>query len=48
VTERELGAAFGVGWRIESLVPDRFDINPGLGTPTAEAWLIDVVALAGQ
>jgi SAM-dependent methyltransferase len=48
VTEGELRAPFGVGWRIESLVADRFDINPGLGTPTAEAWLIDVIALAGQ
>ena len=33
---------FGSGWRIESLAPDRFDINPGLGTPTAEAWLADI------
>ena len=46
VTERELRAAFGAGWRIESLDPDRFDLNPGLGAPTAEAWLIDVVRLA--
>ncbi|MGO9971868.1 MAG: class I SAM-dependent methyltransferase, partial [Solirubrobacteraceae bacterium] len=45
VTEDELRAAFGSGWRIESLAPDRFDINPGLGTPTAEAWLADVVRL---
>ncbi len=45
VTEDELGAAFGSGWRIDSLAPDRFDINPGLGTPTAEAWLADVVRL---
>lgn len=46
VTEDELRAAFDSGWRIESLDPDRFDINPGLGTPTAEAWLADVVARA--
>jgi SAM-dependent methyltransferase len=46
VTEGELRAAFGSGWRVESLTPDRFDINPGLGTPTAEAWLADVVRLA--
>jgi SAM-dependent methyltransferase len=31
VTESELRAAFGSGWRIGSLVPDLFDINPGLG-----------------
>jgi SAM-dependent methyltransferase len=45
ITEGELRAAFGSGWRIESLVPDRFDINPGLGTSTAEAWLADIVRL---
>jgi cyclopropane fatty-acyl-phospholipid synthase-like methyltransferase len=46
VTEGELRAGFSSGWRIESLDPDRFDINPGLGTSTAEAWLADVVRLA--
>jgi SAM-dependent methyltransferase len=46
VTEDELRAAFDSCWRIESLAPDSFDINPGLGTPTAEAWLADVVRLA--
>ena len=46
VTEGELRAAFGSGWRIDSLAPDRFDINPGLGGTTAESWLTDVVRLA--
>ncbi len=46
VTEGELRAAFGSGWRIDSLTPDRFDINPGLGSPTAEAWLADIFRLA--
>ncbi len=46
VTQGELHATFGSGWRIVSLAPDRFNINPGLGTPTAEAWLTDVVRLA--
>ena len=46
VTEGELRAAFGSGWRIDSLTPDRFDINPGLGTATAEAWLADILRLA--
>lgn len=46
VTQSELLVAFDSGWRIESLAPDRFDINPGLGTPTAEAWLTDIVRLA--
>jgi SAM-dependent methyltransferase len=46
VTEVELRAAFDSGWRIESLSPERFDINPGFGTPTAEAWLADILRLA--
>jgi SAM-dependent methyltransferase len=46
VTEAELRVAFGSGWRIDSLTPDRFDINPGLGILSAEAWLADVVRLA--
>jgi hypothetical protein len=46
VTEGELRAAFGCDWRIDSFTPDLFDINPGLGPPTAEAWLADVVRLA--
>jgi SAM-dependent methyltransferase len=45
VTEAELRAAFGSGWRIDSLRPDRFDINPVFGSPTAEAWLADVAWL---
>jgi SAM-dependent methyltransferase len=45
VTEGELRAAFDSGWRIDSLTPDRFEINPGLGTSTAEAWLVDFLRL---
>jgi hypothetical protein len=48
VAEVELHAAFDSGWRIESLTPDRFDINPGFGSPTAEAWLADIVRLASR
>ena len=48
VTEGELRAAFGIGWRIDSLAPDHFAINPGLGTPIAEAWLADIVRLAPE
>lgn len=43
VSETDLRATFGRGWRIASLAPDRFEINPGLGAPAAEAWLADVV-----
>jgi SAM-dependent methyltransferase len=46
VTESELRAAFGSGWRFDSLTPDRFDINPVLGSTTANAWLADIVRLA--
>ena len=45
VTEGELRAAFRDGWQIDSLAADRFDLNPGLGTPTAESWLLDAVRM---
>lgn len=45
VGQDELREAFASGWRIDALVPHRFHINPGLGTPTAEAWLADIVRL---
>jgi SAM-dependent methyltransferase len=48
VAEGELRATFGVDWRIDSLVPDRFEINAGLGTTTAEAWLLDVTRMPSQ
>ena len=43
VSEAELRASFGSGWRMDSLARDHFDINPGMGALTAEAWLADVV-----
>lgn len=43
VTEGELVAAFGSERRIDSLAPDRFEINLGPDTPNAEAWLADIV-----
>jgi SAM-dependent methyltransferase len=48
VSEDELRAAFGSGWRFDSLAADRFDINPGLGTPVAEAWLADIVRMPAR
>lgn len=48
VTEEELRGAFGSGWRIDSLTSERFDINPGLDTPTAEAWLADIIRLPAR
>lgn len=43
VTEGELRRAFATGWRIESLDRAAFEINPGLGTLTADAWLLDAL-----
>ena len=48
ITAGELSAAFASGWHIDSLAPDRFDLNPGLGPLTAEAWIADIVRLAPQ
>lgn len=45
VSEGELREAFRSGWRIDSLSRDRFDLNPGLGTPDAQAWLADIVQI---
>jgi 2-polyprenyl-3-methyl-5-hydroxy-6-metoxy-1,4-benzoquinol methylase len=39
VRREELAGAFGGGWRVLSIEPDEFSINPGLGTPSAKAWL---------
>jgi SAM-dependent methyltransferase len=43
ISEGELRVAFDSGWRIDSLVPDHFDINSGLDTSTVKAWLADVI-----
>jgi SAM-dependent methyltransferase len=45
VTEGELRATFAAGWRIDSLTRDLFEVNPAVGTASAEAWLADVVRL---
>jgi SAM-dependent methyltransferase len=39
VSPDELVAAFGDGWTIGSIAAETFEVNPGLGTPTAQAWL---------
>ncbi|HEY1761500.1 MAG TPA: class I SAM-dependent methyltransferase [Acidimicrobiales bacterium] len=43
ISEGELRDAFASEWVIDSLAPDRFNLNPGLDIPTAEAWLADIV-----
>lgn len=45
ISDGEMRTAFGSGWRIDSLAADGFDINLGLGSTTAEAWLADVVRM---
>jgi SAM-dependent methyltransferase len=39
VSQDELRAAFRRGWKVASITADTFEINPGLGTLRAEAWL---------
>ncbi|MGH8981012.1 MAG: class I SAM-dependent methyltransferase [Acidimicrobiales bacterium] len=45
VTEAALRTAFSSGWRVESLVRDRFELAPGFGAAAAQAWLADIVRL---
>lgn len=42
VRQDELTTAFGDGWTITDIAAATFDINPGLGTATAEAWLATI------
>ena len=42
VRRDELVAAFSDGWAVTSIAADEFVINPGLGTPTAQAWLATI------
>jgi cyclopropane fatty-acyl-phospholipid synthase-like methyltransferase len=42
VTQDELRAAFSDGWSLSSIEADTFEINPGLPTPTVQAWLATI------
>lgn len=42
VRQDELRAAFSDGWEVTSIEADAFEINPGLPTPVAQAWLADI------
>jgi len=42
VRQEELRAAFSDGWAVTSIVAEAFEVNPGLGTPTAQAWLATI------
>jgi SAM-dependent methyltransferase len=42
VSQEELRAAFSDGWAVTAIVAEAFVVNPGLGTPTAQAWLATI------
>ena len=42
VSQEELRAAFSDGRAVTSIVAEAFEVNPGLGTPTAQAWLATI------
>jgi len=42
VRQEELRAAFSEGWDVTAIVADAFELNPGLGTPAAQAWLATI------
>ena len=42
VRQEELRAAFSDGWAVTTIVADAFEVNPGLGTPAAQAWLATI------
>ena len=42
VRQEELRAAFSDGWAVASIAAEAFEVNPGLGTPTAQAWLATI------
>ncbi|HXW46126.1 MAG TPA: class I SAM-dependent methyltransferase [Streptosporangiaceae bacterium] len=39
VRQEDLRSAFSDGWAVDSITAQEFDLNPGLSTPTAQAWL---------
>ncbi len=42
VRRDELTTAFGDGWTVTDIAADTFDIGPGLGSTTAQAWLATI------
>ena len=42
VSRDELIAAFSDGWAVTGIEADAFEVNPGLGTPAAQAWLATI------
>ena len=44
ISAPELRDAFATGWRVNSVTPERFDVNHMAGPTHAEAWLADLIA----
>jgi hypothetical protein len=44
VSASEIRDAFATGWRVDSVAPERFDVNHMSGPTHAEAWLADLIA----
>ena len=42
VSRDELRSAFGDGWTIADITASTFELNPGLPTDTAQAWLATI------
>jgi hypothetical protein len=42
VRQDELTTAFVDGWTVTDIRADTFEINPGLSTATAKAWLATI------
>jgi cyclopropane fatty-acyl-phospholipid synthase-like methyltransferase len=43
VRQDELRAAFSDGWAVTSIEADTFEVNPGMPTPTVQAWLATIL-----
>ena len=46
VTQAEIRAAFSVGWAVEEIVPERFDVRPDFMEEPPHAWLATIARLA--
>jgi hypothetical protein len=42
VRQDELLAAFSDGWTVAGIAAETFDVNPGFGAATAQAWLATI------
>ena len=43
VREEEIRATFADGWSVEDIAPAAFELNPGFGPDTAQAWLATIL-----